>query len=247
MLSKMWFCRFAVGMVVGLSCFTALAAQVVADRPGFATGTETVAAQRFNLEVGYQIDRYNANTVQSIPTSNIRAGITNSFELNLQWSYRDVEKGEEEADAALGFKQRVIDESRYNLSLLGSIGARTGKKSTMNMDQATVVAGLLWDVELDATLDLFGAVQAESSEIEKKREVSLQFALGVNYSASDRFGSFIELYRDAPMSHTADSQTLLNGGFTYLVDSSLQLDLYVGKAVSGEKVDFIGFGIAKLF
>ncbi len=50
-----------------------------------------------------------------------------------------------------------------------------------------------------------------------------------------------------PLTHKADSQTILNGGLTYLLDSSVQLDVYIGSSLDDANAEFIGFGIAKLF
>ena len=50
-----------------------------------------------------------------------------------------------------------------------------------------------------------------------------------------------------PLTHNADSQTILNGGLTYLLDSSVQLDVYIGSSLDDANAEFIGFGIAKLF
>lgn len=239
---KLW----GVGVVIALSLSNIQAAQVIADRPGFSTGTHTVAPNQFSLEVGYQADMNGSTTVQTVPISNLRTGLTDTLEFNIQWGgYRLIDGRSREADLALGLKQRVVDTADYNLSALVSLGLPTGETDAFN--EVTAVAGLLWDRALKQPVSLFGVVQVQSNYIARSREFNLQVALGASFTHADKLGSYVELYSDMPLTYSGDSQSMINGGLTYLLDSTVQLDAYIGTSVEGDRNEFIGFGIAKLF
>ena len=61
---------------------------IVADRPGFSTGTYTVKPGKLNTEFGYQYafntDGVDRNT-QTLPQLNVRVGLSPKAELNLLW------------------------------------------------------------------------------------------------------------------------------------------------------------------
>lgn len=241
------FKSWGVGFFALLSFTNVQAAQVIADRPGFSTGTHTVAPNRFNLEVGYQADMNGSTTLQTFPISNLRTGLTDMLEFNILWGgYREVDGSHTtEADLSVGLKQRLIDATDYNLSALGVLGLPTGENERFS--EVTAIAGLLGDKAIAPAVNLFGVILAQTSYIAGSRELNLQFAIGGSFAHSDKVGSYVEVYSEMPLTHNVDSQTTLNGGLTYLLDPSVQLDFYIGSSVDGANNEFIGFGIAKLF
>ncbi len=170
---KLW----SAGFFVGLSLAQVQAAQVIADRPGFSTGTHTVAPNHFSLEVGYQADMDGSTTLQTFPISNLRTGLTDTLEFNIQWGgYREVDgRRASEADLSVGLKQRLIDTTDYNLSALGVLGLPTGESEEFS--EVTAVAGLLGDKAIAPAVNLFGVVLAQSSQIAGSRELNLQYRL----------------------------------------------------------------------
>ena len=72
------------------------------------------------------------------------------------------------------------------------------------------------------------------------------YTLVLGHSISSKLGAFLELYGFFPESSQPDHQ--IDGGFTYLVSSDIQIDLYGGFGLSEESPDgILGFGLSWRF
>ena len=61
---------------------------IVADRPGFSTGTYTVKPGKLNVELGYQYafnTNLNNKTTQTLPLLVLRTGLSSNVELDFHW------------------------------------------------------------------------------------------------------------------------------------------------------------------
>lgn len=219
---------------------TALHAEpIVADRPGFSTGTYTVSPGHYNIELGLQAE----SGSHTFPLSNVRIGLTPVAELELQWSGWNFADGATTVgDVTLGGKYRLLDSDTLDLSLLGLLTLPSGNGNPAD-SRAAPLAALLWNHE---TTGLFGMFQLASSN-PGSLQTSLQTALGASFSHNEQLGSYIELYADHPLNHAGEDSYMLDGGFTWLLDESTQLDLHLGLDVNGKAADFIGFGFARSY
>lgn len=219
---------------------TALQAEpIVADRPGFSTGTYTVSPGRYNIELGLQAE----SGSHSIPLSNVRIGLTPVAELNLQWGGWNFADGATTVgDLTVGGKYRLLDADGLMLSLLGLLTLPSGNNQPAG-SRVAPLAALLWNHDASG---LFGMFQLASSN-PGSLQTALQTALGASFSHSDQIGSYIELFADHPLNHAGDDSYMADGGFTWLLDESTQLDLHLGLDVNGNAANFIGFGFARSY
>lgn len=220
---------------------------VVADRPGFSTGTHTLAPGHLNLEMGYQADMWDSNTVHTAPLLNLRTGLSEGLELGIAWAGYQVFDGDStQSDVTLALKKRIKTSPDYNLSALAQLDLPTGDAAG-ELSETRVLGGLLWDKALQADWGLFGVFQAESNYRIDERELNLQAAIGSSLSHSEKVGSYVEVFADTPLTYSGDTVMILNAGLTYLLDANTQLDAYMGGGLENSDTDFIGFGFARLF
>lgn len=220
---------------------------VVADRPGFSTGTHTLAPGQLNLEMGYQADMWNSNTVHTAPLLNLRTGLSEDLELGIAWAGYQVFDGDStQSDVTLALKKRINTGVDYNLSALAQLDLPTGDAAG-GLSETRVLGGLLWDKALQADWGLFGVFQAESDYRIDERELNLQATIGSSLSHSAKVGSYVEVFADTPLTYSGDTVMILNAGLTYLLDANTQLDAYMGGGLENSDTDFIGFGFARLF
>ncbi|MBE0493299.1 MAG: transporter [Thiomicrospira sp.] len=220
---------------------------VVADRPGFSTGTHTLAPGQLNVELGYQADMWNSTTAHTLPLLNLRTGLTHDLELGIGWAgYQTIKSDSTQSDVTLALKKRMITSADYNLSALAQLDLPTGDNSD-NLSETRMLGGLLWDKALQSDWGLFGVLQLESDYRKDARELNLQAAVGTSFTHSGQVGSYVEVYADAPLTYSGDTVLILNAGLTYLLNANTQLDVYIGGGLENSDTDFIGFGYARLF
>lgn len=217
---------------------TALHAEpVVADRPGFSTGTATVKPGHYNIELGLQAN----DASETLPLSNVRIGLTPRSELDLQWGGWTFANGRSTVNnIALGGKYRLADGGPFKLTLLGSLIFPSGNANPSGSGIAPQAA-LLWNRS-----DWFGMVQLAGSHA-GSLQTQAQAAIGHAHSHTEHLGSYLELYVDHPLNHAGNDSIMLDGGFAWMLDERTQLDLHLGLDVNGNAANFIGCGIARSF
>lgn len=245
---------FLLLCVVQVSAFAG-GSPIVADRPGFSTGTYTVKPGKLNVELGYQY-AFNTNPIdqstQTLPLLVLRTGLSSKVELDLLWDGWNIDHADNQssdtsvADVSIGGKYRIHESSKYNLTLLGLLSLPTGS-SPSTSDNVDPLFGLLWDYSLSSQPSLFGVVQASSFKYEGSRVYDAQVAIGVSFSHTDRIGSFIEIYSILPSEVKLDDEIVMDGGITYLLSNDVQLDINVGAGLNDTSTNFVGFGIASRF
>ena len=76
-----------------------------------------------------------------------------------------------------------------------------------------------------------------------ERASTLGAAIGASFSLSDHLGSYVEYF--GVHSDSADSTHSLGGGFTYLINNDLQLDINGGIGLNNAADDyFAGAGVS---
>lgn len=228
---------------------------IVADRPGFSTGTYTVKPGSFNVESGYQYAFNNNNinqNVQTLPLLNLRIGISSESELILLWDGWNVHDRDNEientsvSDISAGGKYRIYESELYNLTALGLISLPVGS-SPSTSDDYDPLLGLLWDYSLSADASLFGVVQGSSFKSEGSRVYDFQPAIGISFSHGEKLGSFLEYYSIIPSHSQLDTQSVIDAGVVYLLNKDTQVDVNFGIGLNNASDNFFGFGLAMRF
>lgn len=245
--------------LLALSAFqTTLFAQenpIVADRPGFSTGTYTVKPNKFNIETGYQYTFNNSSvdlSIHTLPQLVLRTGISSDIELDLLWNGWNIDHTDNHSsktsisDVSIGGKYRLIENDKYNLTALALLSLPVGS-SPSTSDHVDPLLGLLWDYSLSNSISAFGMLQAISSILEDGREYNLQPAIGLSFTHTSRIGTFVEYYSDIPLRSGSSSIIVIDGGLTYLLNDNIQLDINAGAGLNNASDNFIGTGIAIRF
>lgn len=229
--------RFYILVLSALLCPVTQAAPIIADRPGFSTGTYTVSSGHYNIELGAQAE----SGGRSLPLSNVRIGLTPATEIDLQWGGWTFANGSSTLNnLALGGKYRLRDDDELKLSVLALLNLPSGNANPSGSGVAPQAA-LLW-----ARNNLFGMFQFASSN-PGSLQTQAQAAIGASFSHNDQLGSYVELYADHALNHPAADSYMVDGGFAWLLDASTQLDLHIALDVNGNAAHFIGFGFARSY
>jgi hypothetical protein len=231
-----------------LSLATLARAEAIApDRPGFSTGTATVAPGQFNLELGLT----GASSAEgpaarslSFPETNLRVGLTPRLELGLQWAGMSTSwpgRAQASGDLTLGAKCRLAATPSAHLSALGSLTVQTAGGGPA----VSPLLALLWDAGLTERTTLYGMVQGRGDAGDSGRG-HLAAALGLTQGLGGAFGVFAELYADRPVrgGGGGGGATVADGGVTWLVREWAQLDLSAGVPLGGGGEVFVGVGLA---
>jgi len=239
---------------VGLNGATpSLAETVIADRPGFSTGTYTVEPGHFNVELGYEASFSNSGasrTTHTAPLTDVRVGVVPEMEIDLMWSGWSIDRvagnsSTSTSDMAIGGKYRLVSQPQYNITALGALSLPTG--STASSGEMNPTVALIWDYVLSDSVTAFGMAQIASSVESADRHYNFQPAVGLSFDLTDKLGTFVEFYSDKQlMSHTQRSD-MMDTGITYLLTDSTQLDFSVGLSLDNRSDDFVGAGIAMRF
>ncbi|HEB56549.1 MAG TPA: transporter [Gammaproteobacteria bacterium] len=236
-----------------LFSFALLAEPIQPDRPGFSTGTYTVAPGRVNLELGVQSsygDHAGDPDSYTAPLINVRTGLTPSTEFNLLldgWTREDSgsDTVTSTSDMLVGAKHRLLSREQYNLSLLGFVSLPTG--NAPDSGHFTPFLGLLWDYEVSSAISAFGTFQFISFIEDGQRSNNFQPAVGLTFSHTDKFSSYIEYYRDMSLNIDIADSDMFDAGVAYLLNDDMQLDFNFGISIDRISSDFIGAGFAIRF
>lgn len=222
------------------------------DRPDFSEGVVTVAPGRLQVESGYTFSRRGDAEQHAAGELLLRIGVLKRAELRIglnsfAWSEGGGARGFE--DLFLGAKLGLHEASKRDplvpsVALLVGSTLPTGAEA-IGEDGARPEAklALAWDVGERLSLASNLNVAASSDDGERFGQFSASVALGVGIT--ERLGGYIELFGFSPESPDGPDTVFLNGGFTFLATSDLQLDARAGLGFSDVDPDyFLGAGIA---
>ncbi len=225
---------------------------IVTDRPDFTEASETIDAGHYQIEAGYTFfnndDDGQSSREHTLPEILTRIGLDDNTELRLLFT------GYERSDAAglrfegvsdfgIGFKHRVSEQDGYlpDFSLIGELFIPTSEDS----DELSTVFKFIWSYDLDRFY-LAGNINLSALEGEEERFLEYANSVTFGFGLSDSVGTYIEYFGLYPVDDVVEpSQSLVNGGFTYLVNNDLQLDIRAGFGLNSAAVDsFYGLGFS---
>ena len=228
------------------------------DRPGFGTGTDTVAVGRFQVEAGLSATRRGGTRGYSFGEPTIRTGLGRSTELILDlptYSRTRASGGTTSGrgDGSLGFKHQFRDDSpefglrKPAIAILGAVNVPLGSRGLRGGGVQPTVNLLLHNrlaprVALTTNLN-YSYLKDASRYHEVAAVASLDFTL------SKRAGTFIEAYGILPSGARRNTR-FVDGGLTYLLNNDTQIDASVGLGLGndvGGPDFFYGFGVAHRF
>jgi hypothetical protein len=220
------------------------------DRPGFSAGTYTVQPGMYNFEFGYQYTFNNEGIdvkTHTLPLLVVRTGLSPKIEINIFWAGWNITKfagvsNTSNTDLVLASKFRLSETEKYNLTGVVNVSLPVGTAPSTS-DNVDPMVGLIWDYALANNVTAFGVLYLQSFKV-VDREFAFQPAIGLTTPLSDKVGVFIEWYGNYPFDNAFGNTTSLDGGFTYLVNNDVQLDINGGFGLQNGADKFIGVGVA---
>ena len=234
---------------------------LVTDRPDFTEASSTVGRGIAQLEMGYTYthddDGTDTTKSHSFPEPLLRYGIfADWLELRLGWNYGSESVNGLTSDGAedlyLGFKIGLTPQEGLlpEMALIPQMTVPTGSD---DFSDDEVLPGLNWIYSWDVNdyVATGGSTQFNRAIDDGSGNAFTEWAQSwtVAYSLTDNLGAYTEYFGFYP--HSADTVTpehYFNGGFTYLINNDMQVDIRAGKGLNDAADDyFVGTGISIRF
>jgi hypothetical protein len=233
------------------------------DRPDFTEGVNTIAPYGAQIEGGYTFTRDTEAGTQeqhTIPELLGRIGISEGAELRLGWvgweKSWDSREGTAEGltDLIFGMKGQIgePDLLPVQLSFIAELEVPSGSSDTRETDVIPQLK-LLWASDLGASavgeMGIAGNLNFALPVDDEGRYPEASGSLAMSVDLDDSWGAYIELFGFIPENGAERvDEAYLNGGFTYAVTETCQLDARVGAGINDDAADFFtGVGGAVLF
>jgi hypothetical protein len=215
------------------------------ERPSFSSSPLALPTGFWQIEAGYQYTRNvgsNSSKDHTLPNALLRFGFHERLEIQLNWSgytrlISDGAKTKGLKDASLGVKWQVNRaDAAVAIGLFAGVSLPVGDKEFTSDDYDPEFA-VFWTHS--GRLDWFGTAKWSESGNKYK----LENAVGINFSATQNTGGYIEYKGSFPEGLGPAHD--LNFGVTWLFSDDLQVDLNGGVGLNKRASDFfVGTGIA---
>ena len=221
---------------------------ISAERPGFSSSPVALAPSRLQIEVGYQYLTDSGQTDfddHTLPFALLRVGLKDRLELQVSWAGMSwVDAGGQHVngvnDAGIGLKWEATEEgATVPIAFFAGLSLPVGDRE-FSSDEVDPSIGAFWSYS--AGLDWFGTVLVSASD----GDSSISNAVGISIPVDADKGAYVEYFGN----YAGDTgpEHYLNGGFTYLPQNNVQLDLHIGLGLNSRAADaFLGLGMAYLF
>ncbi len=213
---------------------------IITDRPDQAESPYTVGSGRFQIESGLLYERTRGGEEFFATPTLLRFGTGPNTELRLESDFITAAQGVTGlSDASLGAKVNLIDEEWGAIALLGRVNLPSGTGPLAGNAVVPELA-LLTTFPLNDSMAIAVSLQGGVPEDEAGGGRYLQgfFATSLGFALTDELGMFVECFGSGPDGTNGPFQLAMDGGFTYLLNEDLQLDLAVLKGISGSGLDW---------
>ena len=240
-----------------------LAEPLVTDRPDFTEASSTVGLGVVQLEAGYTY-MYDANDVgstaaHSYPETLLRIGLLAEWlEARVAWNYANLNQTEFGAgriadsgaeDLYLGFKWALTGQAGImpEMAIITQMTVPTGA-SVFTAGETLPGVSWLYGWDLNDWISAGGSTQVNRAIDGGTDQPYAEFAQSwtIGYNLADRLGAYTEWFAIAPDGADDEhNENYANGGFTFLVNDNLQLDVRAGVGLNEAADDlFTGAGFS---
>ncbi len=242
----------ALALGVALLAAAAAAEPLSTDRPGQSNSPTVVAPGSIQLEGGLTFEREtnsgdpNTNTL-IVPSALLRVGVLSFLEARVfadGFIYEDRKHDNDRSsgsDLTLAARARLFDQKgiRPATALDFDLSIPTGSDAVTSdgVDPSGTIL-LDWNLsERFGALVNLGLGSTSLGKGDSRRAFQVEPTFSLNTSITERAGAFIEYYATISDEGVADEHGL-DGGFTWLVNDDLQLDLSAGAGLNHAAPDF---------
>jgi len=250
-------------LVLGLSFVTfqhteGQVAELVTDRPDQTESSETVAPGYVQLEFGWthrEDDEGMDVTSDAFPETLVRIGIANDLELRLGFAgyvWEDVDavgRDDGVGDLEVGLKWKLWEEAGWQpqTAILAGTSVPAGEApfSSERFDPSIRLACSHTLTErLALGYNLTGLWTSEEDVTgDRDTTASIAYSIVLGIALSERTGTFIEFFGEAPTSEGKPANSF-DAGMTYLIADNIQIDVLGGIGLSEAADDwFVGAGL----
>lgn len=239
---------------------------LVTDRPDFTEASSTVGLGVTQFELGYVYvnDRDSDSSFDghAYPDLLVRRGIIADWlELRVGWTYLSeretvgnvTSENSGSSDLLLGFKIGLTPQEGClpEMALIPQMFVPVSSDPSFGSDEVLPGINWIYGWEISDRISMGGSSQINRVLDDESGDPFGLFAQSLvsGLSLTDRVGSYAEWFALIPDgADTVRTQHYVNGGFTYLVNNNLQLDIRAGVGLSRGSDDyFIGTGLAIRF
>jgi hypothetical protein len=214
------------------------------ERPSFSSSPLALATGFWQIEAGYQLTR-NSLTEHTLPNALLRFGFHQNLELRLngvgfKQTRSDGVRTDGFQDVNLGIKWQInSSDAVVPIGLFAGVSLPVGS-SEFSSDDYDPSVGVFWSHS--GSLEWFGTVKAQKSA----GKYVYDNAVGLSFSLQETTGAFVEFHSSMP--EGSGPAHNLNGGITWLLSYSLQVDIHGGIGLNSRANDYsAGVGIAYRF
>lgn len=253
------------------------AQEIITDRPDKTESVETVGKNKFQVETGIEYSLYKTKIILTdetgrelglselkyktltAPTTLLRFGVLKNVELRLGFdfdrataSFSDSIEFDNNSKLSLnppriGAKVHIHDGDGYipSFAVIGSVtipNVGADDKQTKHLNPEVILS---FSNDINDKFSLGYNLGFESENAVQTTNFFYSASLGIGLTS--KLGSFMEIYGNFPTDDYSSNQNI-DGGFTYLINNNVQIDIYGGLGLSEESNNFIlGTGIGLRF
>ena len=240
----------ALVLAATLGTASAQTPDLVTDRPDQTESAAAVPRGLVQVETGYLFSRDDGVDTFEAPGTLVRIGLGARTELRIGHAgVIGSARRHGAGDSELGAKVNLIEAAdgwTPQLAVIGRLSLPTGAEpySSGGVDPSFLMA---FAHELSPRVSVgynLGAAW-ESSPGEAGREALLLYTLAVGIGVTHRLGAFLEVFGNRRTAAHAATGVSIDGGLTFLLTETIQIDLSVGRGLHGPTTDaFFGTGLS---
>lgn len=236
-------------VLAGCGLHAAFSEEIVTDRPDATESSSVVQPGYVQVELGWLHSKNGGAEIDQVPQTLIRIGLDERMEARLGWvgyvNGHASASAEGIGDGELGAKLYLAEENGLmpETALLGSITLPWGDSDVSNDDIDPDIR-LCFSHTLSETFSLGYNLGAEWDTDHDLEPRSFVYTVALGAALTDSLGAYVESFGDIGIGASDDTHSL-DGGFTYLLQENLQLDILGGFGLSDDADDwFVGTGIS---
>ena len=241
-------------LLPGTSAFSQNTPEMVTDRPDQSESSNIVLPGYVQFESGLLLTKANDDNVTEIFGTLARIGILEKLELRLGIDgliFDGASDTKEFGDSEIGVKYFLWEENGFipESALMGGIGIPTSKVNKDIGYSIRYAGSYTLSSRFSAGFNLAGGWEKGIDDKgDEAMNMSLMYTAVIGYGISDQLSCFIEYFGESPVDVGEKPANLIDGGFTYLVNETFQLDAYGGVGVTDAAADWmLGAGFSYLF